>query len=197
MTIYCAKAILLAIAEVEKDTDIRSLRWKDYDLLKRRAIAIHQKIGVSQGPCGFEEIAFFEQTLKYKLLFPRWLQISSINARNAAKLSCERSALKANIDVGCFHHGCEMYYNGDLFHPLAGTTMRSQREKTEGAIDMLRQRGYNVIQMFEHDFVNLKKTEKFQEFLLQHEVTDRLNPRDAFFVTRTNGVNLFSELYID
>ncbi|GFT43966.1 uncharacterized protein TNCV_1822161 [Trichonephila clavipes] len=54
--------------------------------------------------------------------------------------------------------------------------------------------------MLEHDFVHLKKTENFQEFLLQHEVTDRLNPRDAFFGGRTNGIQLFYEgcaKYID
>ncbi|GFV80920.1 uncharacterized protein TNCV_3517871 [Trichonephila clavipes] len=82
---------------------------------------------------------------------------------------------------GCFHHGCKICYDGDLIHPLTGTTMRSLRQK-KGVIDTLRQRGYNIIQMLEHDFVHLKETENFQEFLLQHEVTDRLNPRDAFLV---------------
>ncbi|GFR08218.1 uncharacterized protein TNCT_640001 [Trichonephila clavata] len=101
---------------------------------------------------------------------------------------------------GCFHHGCEMCYDGDLIHPLTGTTMRSLRQKKEGVIDTLRQRGYSIIQMLEHDFENLKKTEEFKEFLLQHEVTDRLNPRDAFFGGRTNGIKLFFEgcaKYID
>ncbi|GFR04072.1 uncharacterized protein TNCT_170661 [Trichonephila clavata] len=105
-----------------------------------------------------------------------------------------------NIQMGCFHHGCEMCYDGDLIHPLAGTTMRSLRQKKEGVIDALRQRGYNIIQMLERDFVNLKKTEEFKEFLLQHEVTDQLNPRDALFGGRTNGMKLFFEgcaKYID
>ncbi|GFW35964.1 uncharacterized protein TNCV_1927931 [Trichonephila clavipes] len=39
--------------EVEKDADLRSLRKKDCCLLQRRAIALHQKTGVPQGPCGF------------------------------------------------------------------------------------------------------------------------------------------------
>ncbi|GFW35962.1 uncharacterized protein TNCV_1927911 [Trichonephila clavipes] len=95
---------------------------------------------------------------------------------------------------GCFHHSCEICYDGDLIHPLAATTMRRLRQKKEGVIDTLRQRGYNIIQMLEHDFVHLKKTEKFQEFLLQHEVIDRLNPRDAFF-GRTNGIQLLYEGY--
>ncbi|GFX12400.1 uncharacterized protein TNCV_1035871 [Trichonephila clavipes] len=43
LNICCAKAIILAIAEVEKDADLRSLRKKDCCLLQRRAIALHQK----------------------------------------------------------------------------------------------------------------------------------------------------------
>ncbi|GFS34329.1 uncharacterized protein NPIL_343271, partial [Nephila pilipes] len=60
--------ILLAIAEVEKEADLKSLRRKDCDILKRRAIALHQKTGVPQGPCGFEEIALFEQNLKIQVV---------------------------------------------------------------------------------------------------------------------------------
>ncbi|GFU06918.1 uncharacterized protein NPIL_304421 [Nephila pilipes] len=43
LNICCAEAILLAIAEVGKDTDLESSRRKDCDLLKRGAIALHQK----------------------------------------------------------------------------------------------------------------------------------------------------------
>ncbi|GFU35063.1 uncharacterized protein NPIL_55201 [Nephila pilipes] len=68
LNICCAKAILLAIAEVEKDADLKSLRRKDCYLLKIRAIALHQKTGVPQGPCGFEEIALFEQNLKIQVV---------------------------------------------------------------------------------------------------------------------------------
>ncbi|GFT14927.1 uncharacterized protein TNCV_3483711 [Trichonephila clavipes] len=68
LNICCAKAIILAIAEVEKDADLRSLRKKDCCLLQRRAIALHQKTGVPQGPCGFEKIALFEQYLKIQVI---------------------------------------------------------------------------------------------------------------------------------
>ncbi|GFU32308.1 uncharacterized protein TNCV_1733811 [Trichonephila clavipes] len=54
--------------EVEKDADLRSLRKKDCCLLQRRAIALHQKTGVPQGPCGFEKIALFEQYLKIQVI---------------------------------------------------------------------------------------------------------------------------------
>ncbi|GFU70765.1 uncharacterized protein TNCV_493281 [Trichonephila clavipes] len=77
LNICCGKAILLAIEEVEKDVDLRSLRRKDCSLLQRRVIALHQKTDVPQEPCIFEEIAF------------------CINVGNAAK-----SALNINIDVG-------------------------------------------------------------------------------------------------
>ncbi|GFT51110.1 uncharacterized protein TNCV_4817121 [Trichonephila clavipes] len=46
----------------------RSLRKKDCCLLQRRAIALHQKTGVPQGHCGFEEIALFKQYLKIQVI---------------------------------------------------------------------------------------------------------------------------------
>ncbi|GFY74898.1 uncharacterized protein TNIN_225431 [Trichonephila inaurata madagascariensis] len=355
-----------------KKSDLRSLREKDCCLLQRHAIALHQKTGVPQGPCGFEEIALFEQYLKIQVIVvsttalnqvcykgpvredrriylwhhdnhfdvitsPKGFYgsnffvknasnhlitkkskmhydlscmsglhakmgkandaltaigtrvlnsvsrrirkmdfvINCINVGNAAKLSkknlpqsqhqvwgkkgappakavaeshmcyLQKESAKNRDSIrwldfvahteghrilhalngtgeqkiagysvdgfcketntvyqyqGCFHHGCENCYDGDLIHPLAGTTMRSLRQKKEGVTDALRQRGYNIIQMLEHDFVHLKKTGQFKEFLLQHEVTDRLNPRDAFFGGRTNGIKLFFEgcaKYID
>ncbi|GFT73850.1 uncharacterized protein NPIL_213071 [Nephila pilipes] len=63
-----AFAIQIAIAAVRKYTDLKSLRIKDCDLLKRCAIELVQKTGVPQGPCGFEEIALFEQNLKIQVV---------------------------------------------------------------------------------------------------------------------------------
>ncbi|GFU02937.1 DNA_pol_B_2 domain-containing protein [Trichonephila clavipes] len=57
-----------ASTQVEKDADLRSLRRKDCCILQRRAIALHQKTGVPQGPCGFEEIASFEKYLKTQVI---------------------------------------------------------------------------------------------------------------------------------
>ncbi|GFU31440.1 uncharacterized protein NPIL_147201 [Nephila pilipes] len=251
-------AILLAIAEVEKDADLKSLRRKDCDLLKRRAIALHQKTGVPQGPCGFEEIALFEQNLKMQVvvisttasnqvcykgpdrkdrriylwlhdnhfdvitspkemlrycrsdvdilrrcckifreefqsvtgvdpftyvtiasacmavyrsghikqktiaMIPvqgycnstnfsrdsiRWLDfiahteghqilhaLNGVGEQKIARLSVDGFCKETNTVYqyqGCFHHGCEMCYDGDLIHPLTGTTMRSLLQKTK------------------------------------------------------------------
>ncbi|GFU38971.1 uncharacterized protein NPIL_10371 [Nephila pilipes] len=232
LNICCAKAILLAIAEVEKDADLKSLRRKDCDLLKRRAIALHQKTGVPQGPCGFEEIALFEQNLKMQVVVISttasnqvcykgpdrkdrriylWLHDNHFDVITSPKgeqkiagLSVDGFCKETNTVYqyqGCFHHGCEMCYDGDLIHPLTGTTMRSLLQKTKSTIDTLRQRGYNVIQMLEHDFANLKKTESFQEFLLQHEIKDVFLPTPeiaAFqwtqsndFITQDSSTNIF------
>ncbi|GFQ82229.1 uncharacterized protein TNCT_105291 [Trichonephila clavata] len=68
LNICCSIAILLAIAEVEKDADLSYLRRKDCCILQKRAIALHQKTGVPQRPCGFEEIALFEQYLKVQVI---------------------------------------------------------------------------------------------------------------------------------
>ncbi|GFW59979.1 uncharacterized protein TNCV_4864341 [Trichonephila clavipes] len=95
LNICCAKAIILAIAEVEKDADLRSLRKKDCCLLQRRAIALHQKTGVPQGPCGFEEIALFEQYLKIQVI------VVSTTALNQV---CYKGPVREDHRIYLWHH---------------------------------------------------------------------------------------------
>lgn len=67
-------------------------------------------------------------------------------------------------------------------NPLVGVTMASLREKTENNTSMLRAKGFVVIEKWEHDFTREKKKEKaLKLFLADHQIQDRLNPRDAFF----------------
>lgn len=72
--------------------------------------------------------------------------------------------------------------------------MAALRQQTEENVQKLRVRGYEVIQMWEHTFQQLKKQNpELQSFLKTHSLKDRLNPRDAFFGGRTNAVKLFHE----
>ncbi|GFR15723.1 uncharacterized protein TNCT_434871 [Trichonephila clavata] len=100
LNICCAKAILLAIAEVEKDADLRYLRRKDFCILQKRAIALHQKTGVPQRPCGFEEIALFEQYLKVQVIV---LSTTALNQLYQCKKCCKvilrKVCLEVNINV--------------------------------------------------------------------------------------------------
>lgn len=72
--------------------------------------------------------------------------------------------------------------------------MASIRQKTKETTTMLRNQGFLVIEMWEHDFAKLKsENAELKQFLKSHQVQDRLNPRDAFFGGRTNAVQLFYE----
>ncbi|GFR22004.1 uncharacterized protein TNCT_496202 [Trichonephila clavata] len=95
LNICCAKAILLAIAEVEKDADLRYLRRKDCCILQKRAIALHQKTGVPQRPCGFEEIALFEQYLKVQVI------VISTTALNQV---CYKGPVREDRRIYLWHH---------------------------------------------------------------------------------------------
>ncbi|GFS72305.1 DNA_pol_B_2 domain-containing protein [Trichonephila clavipes] len=100
LNICCAKAIILAIAEVEKDADLRSLKRKDCCLLQRRAIALHQKTGVPQGSCGFEEIALFEQYLKKQVIV---VSTTALNQLYQCRKCCK--VILRKVDVR--KHRCE------------------------------------------------------------------------------------------
>lgn len=79
-------------------------------------------------------------------------------------------------------------------NPLSGALMRSLYLKTEECTEELRNKGFNVVVMWEHDFVLAKeKDPQLQDFLKTHDLIDRLDPRDAFFGGRTNAIKLYHE----
>ncbi|XP_035219129.1 uncharacterized protein LOC118192299 [Stegodyphus dumicola] len=96
---------------------------------------------------------------------------------------------------GCFFHGCSTCFDGDALHPITKLPMSTLRQQTVDKTYQLRDRGYNVIEMWEHDEFEMKKKtdEKVKYFLLSHELQDRLNPKDAFFGGRTNAIQLYYE----
>ncbi|GBM07925.1 hypothetical protein AVEN_227221-1 [Araneus ventricosus] len=50
--ICCAKAILLALASKESPTELKSLCDARNTVLERRAIKLHNDVGIPLGPCG-------------------------------------------------------------------------------------------------------------------------------------------------
>ncbi|CAL1296137.1 unnamed protein product [Larinioides sclopetarius] len=101
---------------------------------------------------------------------------------------------------GCFYHGCAKCFERNIINPVSGISMNNLLLKSDENVKNLRLLGYTVIEMWEHDFILLKKTEEFIRIMEGHEIVDRLNPRDAFFGGRTNAVKLYFEgqaKYID
>ena len=88
-----------------------------------------------------------------------------------------------------------------MVNPLTGEYMWALRKKTKEAEIKLKSLGLNFVEIWEHDYEKLKKTSPdLKDFLKNHEVVSRLNPRDSFYGSRTNATKLFYEgkaKYID
>lgn len=98
---------------------------------------------------------------------------------------------------GCFFHACpecfpKQHYRRHNCHP--DRSLAEVHEATCKKTEQLRNAGYTVIEMWECDFEEQKKTNPaLQEFLATFELVEPLNPRDSFFGGRTNGVRLYCE----
>lgn len=106
------------------------------------------------------------------------------------------------ICLGCFFHGCPRCYpDQDMINGLNGESMWVLKNRTLKTEQKLKSLGLQYQEIWEHDFEKLKKTcNDLKEFLENHEVVSRLNPRDSFFGGRTNATRLFYEgraKYID
>lgn len=76
----CAKAIVFAIAHLDKDqTAINALKRRDRPALINHGRKLHEDAGVPLGPCTFQEIAKFEEFLK--------MQIAVLSSENHNRVS--------------------------------------------------------------------------------------------------------------
>ena len=95
---------------------------------------------------------------------------------------------------GCIWHGCRKCYGRDTMNPVSGRTMQDLHESTMEKQLYLRQHGLNVVEMWECDLKKeLEQNEDMRLYFDNHELVDRLQPRDAFYGGRANAAKLFHE----
>ncbi|GIY03580.1 hypothetical protein CEXT_757411 [Caerostris extrusa] len=58
--------------------------------------------------------------------------------------------------MGCFYHGCPICYDPDSVHPLKGISMATVKEKTDMTSTVLRSEGFQVVELWEHEFAEQK-----------------------------------------
>ena len=95
---------------------------------------------------------------------------------------------------GCFFHGCpSCFKNRDQRHPkLDNRTMREVNHSTMQRLAHFQVQGYNVNVMWECTWRQFKESRPdVQHFVRSLSLTERLNPRDAFFGGRTNAIQLY------
>ncbi|KAL9952108.1 hypothetical protein ACROYT_G039315 [Oculina patagonica] len=98
---------------------------------------------------------------------------------------------------GCFYHGCPTCFpQRDKKHSkLDGRSMRDAYESTLDKTASLREAGYEVIEMWECEWNEKKRTDAdVGAYVKSLRLTERLEPRDAFFGGRTNAIKLYHKV---
>ena len=101
---------------------------------------------------------------------------------------------------GCFWHGCPKCYpvRHEKHLRLLNRTMRDVYEKTRAKMTTLCQKRYNVIEMWECQWSQLKQTHPdIQTYVDSLQFVPPLNPRDAFCGGRTNAIKLYHRVTPD
>ena len=67
-------------------------------------------------------------------------------------------------------------------------------EDTVKKVKYLENQGFNVVQMWECELVKqMEHDEDMKRYFEEYDITDPLQPRDAFYGGRTNAAKLFHE----
>ena len=93
---------------------------------------------------------------------------------------------------GCIFHAHNKCVDSESYNPFKPLITNAQVYRdTLFREERLRALGFQVKIIWECDFVKLTQTHAFKAFINSHELTGPLEPRDAFFGGRTNGLRLF------
>ena len=97
---------------------------------------------------------------------------------------------------GCFWHGCTSCYPNrhEKHFRLNDRTFYDVFEKTKQHTQKIKDKGFNVVEIWECQWNEAKKTNpEIQEFVNRLEFVEPLNPRDAFCGGRTNATKLYHQ----
>ena len=93
---------------------------------------------------------------------------------------------------GCMWHGCTKCYARDTVNPVNHLTMQDLRQRTFEKVQFLKDTGCKVIEIWTCDIERqLAVDPEMKEFFDNFEVSEPLEPRQAFFGGRTNATRLF------
>ena len=98
---------------------------------------------------------------------------------------------------GCFWHGCPVCYSNctESHHRLDNRCFDDVYRCTQVKLDLLRNRGFRVVEIWECQWEKLKRErEDVCTFVDALNLSAPLNPRDAFFGGRTNALRLYHKV---
>lgn len=90
---------------------------------------------------------------------------------------------------GCFWHGCQKCFKGDSINNINKETMGDLHEKTLRRSKQIIKAGYNIVEMWECNWLKSKDYKSINKF----EIIEKLNYRDGFYGGRTNAAKIIVE----
>ena len=95
---------------------------------------------------------------------------------------------------GCRAHGCPDCYQSSTIEPQSGKAMGKLYDYYISRKIKLRSAGYNIIEIWEHEFTDLLKSDSLLKEVKQNlKLRDPIKPRDAFHGGRTEVFRLYME----
>ncbi|GIX70317.1 DNA-directed DNA polymerase [Caerostris darwini] len=172
------------------------LTW--YVTIASACMAVFRSLHVTPNTIAMVPIHGYVNDIRYSPDSIRWLDFVSHNENivilHALNGTGEKKNYGISVDGHCletntvyqfhgfFYHGCQICYDPDCVHPLKGISQATVYEKTDMTSAVLRFKGFQVVELWEHEFAEQKKkNQKLQKFLESHHIQNRLNPTDAFF----------------
>ncbi|KAK3733444.1 hypothetical protein QZH41_018627 [Actinostola sp. cb2023] len=92
---------------------------------------------------------------------------------------------------GCFWHACPLCFtNAQMFHPKLRQKMGDIRNATEQRTRRMREWGFKVVEMWEHEWDGMQSDDDNDTFPQWMKHREPLNPREGLFEGRTNALKL-------
>jgi hypothetical protein len=94
---------------------------------------------------------------------------------------------------GCIFHGCCICYEDKTFNPILQCKNSTLFNRTVKRAEKIRELkpDYKYVEMWSHDWYELKKNSDIVEILKKYEAAQPLYARDALFGGRTNALKLY------
>ncbi|GIX77426.1 uncharacterized protein CEXT_650391 [Caerostris extrusa] len=129
------------------------------------AFWVEEKLKNHTSKVKWEHSPYFESSNKQMLLLKHLGHESSESTLlNVAMSIILFQLMNLKQDSGCFYHGCPICYDPDSVHPLKGISMATVKEKTDKTSAVLRSKGFQVVELWEHEFKEQKRNPQLQKF---------------------------------
>ena len=153
-----------------------------------------------------EENHAHRKTSRKAVLYLRYIaeknNIKIKHAKNGGEVNCAPYLLDGVCEEtmtiyefqGCYYHGCLQCFSPDMFNNHTQMRQQSVFNVHQNRILYIKRKmhRYKFVELWEHDWDRMvKEDENLKKWILEQEIKDALDPRDALFGGRTEAFKLY------